>query len=488
MPVDATHSQYTARAPQWKRCRDAIAGQDTVHAAGVEYLPKLVEQTTAEYDSYRKRAGFFNASQRTTEGLVGMVFRKPPVVEAKGAESMLDDITMAGVPFAAFAETAVEEVVKVGRYGILVDFPRVDNAPRTVAEAEAAGNRPFMIAYKAESILDWKSERIANRMTLTQVRLMEEAEVVKDEFTTECVPQIRVLDLVAGVYRVRLFRKAKQGDREQWVQHGEDIFPLKGGASLTEIPFVFAGVRDLTPDCSKPPLLDLVDVNLAHYRVSADYEHGCHFTGLPTAWIAGYSPAQDAQGNTERLYIGSTSAWVFPDTQAKAGFLEFTGQGLGALEKNLSSKEEKMAALGARMLSPEKKQAETAETASIHRAGEASVLSSLAISVSRALTKSLQTMLAWAGISGTAKVELNTDYYPIPMTPEQLNALVATWQSGGISKETLFWNLQQGEVVREGQTFEDEEAAIANNPPLAMQAQQSLLDNPPPPEPGVVNA
>jgi hypothetical protein len=75
-----------------------------------------------------------------------------------------------------------------------------------------------------------------------------------------------------------------------------------------------------------PPILDLVNLNLAHYLINADYQHGCHFTGLPTPVVSGYEAKEN-----EKLYIGSAVAWVFPNPEAKATYLEFTGQGLGAL-------------------------------------------------------------------------------------------------------------------------------------------------------------
>ncbi|MFX5825171.1 DUF4055 domain-containing protein, partial [Acinetobacter baumannii] len=86
--------------------------------------------------------------------------------------------------------------------------------------------------------------------------------------------------------------------------------------------------------------------NYAHYLVSADYEHGCHFAGLPTPVVTGYTPQNGPNGEPpEKLYIGSAAAWVFPQPDAKAYFLEFEGQGLDALEKNLSRKENQMAIL-----------------------------------------------------------------------------------------------------------------------------------------------
>jgi hypothetical protein len=67
--------------------------------------------------------------------------------------------------------------------------------------------------------------------------------------------------------------------------------------------------------------------------VSADYEHGCHFTGLPTPWIAGYQAADPEKPDT--FYIGSTAAWTFGDPNAKCGYLEFSGGGLDFSERQL---------------------------------------------------------------------------------------------------------------------------------------------------------
>ncbi|MFX5760945.1 DUF4055 domain-containing protein, partial [Acinetobacter baumannii] len=83
---------------------------------------------------------------------------------------------------------------------------------------------------------------------------------------------------------------------------------------------------------------------------------------------------------------------------AKAYFLEFEGQGLDALEKNLSRKENQMAILGARLLEAPQKGVEAAETAGIHRAGENSVLASVAQTLSEGLEKALELFILWAGI------------------------------------------------------------------------------------------
>jgi hypothetical protein len=121
-------------------------------------------------------------------------------------------------------------------------------------------------------------------------------------------------------------------------------------------------------------------------------------------------------------------------------------------------KEAQMAAIGARMLAPEKRQAETAESQAIRRGGENSVLAALAQGVSQGLTRALSILAFWAGAGGKVAFTLNRDYLPIAMSAADLKAHVAAWQAGALSDESLFEALKQGEVIAESITFEEEAA------------------------------
>jgi hypothetical protein len=457
MPVDTQHSEYIGAAPKWKRCRDAVCGQSAVHAAGEAYLPKLKDQEQKDYDAYKLRASYFNATGRTKEGLVGMVFRKDPVIDVPAAmEELVADIDLQGTTLAGLAQHALGEVVEVGRIGILVEYPVVTDQPRSAADASSLNLRPYASVYRAESIINWRSARVNNAMQLVMVALMESYAVSDDGFESKSEPQIRVLSLEDGRYIQRLYRKAN----EQWVQEGGDITPMINSQPIREIPFFILGPNANTPDVQDPPILDLADLNLAHYRVTADYEHGCHFTGLPTPVVSGYQP--DAEAN-ESFYIGSTKAWVFPNPEASATFLEFTGQGLSAIEKNLDRKEAQMAAIGARMLAPEKAGIESEGTLAMRHNGEDSVLGSMANMVSAGMTKMLQFMAKWAGVNAVCSIILNTDYMPKGMTAQELSELVKAYQAGTISFDTFFKNLQRGEIIAADRTVEDEREAIADD-------------------------
>ncbi len=76
--VNSAHPDYDANAAAWLRASDVFAGEDAVKSAGKLYLPKLDSPSFDEYNAYRSRASFFNATARIADGFVGLIFRREP--------------------------------------------------------------------------------------------------------------------------------------------------------------------------------------------------------------------------------------------------------------------------------------------------------------------------------------------------------------------------------------------------------------------------
>jgi hypothetical protein len=452
VPVNTKHEQYEECSDKWQRCRDTTAGSDAVKAAGIKYLPALSsDQLSSEYDSYKQRALFYNGMKRTVQGLVGSVFRKDQVFEVpEGVADHLKDITLAGLELETFARVALTNVLTVGRYGILVDM-----AP----DGDPSTKRPHWAGYPAESIINWRTVRQGGQSVLTLVVLAESEDEVdpRDPFVVECAERWRVLELdESGLYKQTLYKKEKGSDKFVAMQ---EFLPVNKGNGLNYIPFVFLGPTSNSADVEDPPLIDLADVNLSHYRSSADLEHGRHYTALPTPWTAGWDMKT-------RWTIGSATAWVNSNPQATVGMLEFTGQGLGAIERALDDKERMMAALGSRMLEDQKRSAEAAETYQIRQSGEHSTLRSIAGACAEGIRRALAWHVEWAGGDpGQVRVELNSDFVDPSLTATDLTALVQAGQAGAISWETLYHNLVQGEIARPGVEAEEEKAGIDTEVP-----------------------
>jgi hypothetical protein len=256
-----------------------------------------------------------------------------------------------------------------------------------------------------------------------------------------------------GKYLVRIWR-----ENTGWNVWNE-IYPTKVGQALDEIPFVALSGNELNLNPTQPPLLSLVDTNLSMYRTSADLEHGRHFTALPTPVVTGID-------DTNELKIGSGSAWILPDSSSKFGYLEFTGQGLQALEKAVEEKRGIMASLGASLLQTEKSGVESAEAVRLRQNSETSVLVGAVLSVQEGIAKALSLMAEWEGVSGDIEVELNTDFSDTKISAEDLTALMTAWQSGGISHETFLHNMKKGEVIPNDVSVEDEKGRIDLQNPM----------------------
>jgi hypothetical protein len=471
--VDKTHPDYQATEEQWTRGRDTYSGQDAVRRKSTRYLPRLDthladhQNGEARYRAYVLRALFYNAVARTVDGLAGAIFQKAPEYDIpETVEDQFEDATMTAVPADLAMLLAARDVLKTGRYGVLVDMSGGENP------------RPYWIPYTAENILNWHTERIDGDRVLTRVVLNEYTTRPnpKDEFDFTTLRRIRVLELgsdpanpgAVATYRQRIFLEVRP-DSNRFKEDGPPIVPLRRGNPLEFIPFTFIGPTSIQPDVEKPPLLDLIDVNLSHYRTSADLEHGLHHVGTPQLVITG---GLNAAGKP--LEFGSGRALLLP-MGADAKIIQADGETLGALERADERKRNMMATLGARLLEEPMTggQAETATAVSMRHAGDNATLATITQTLEQAFTDVIRTHVWWAPGGATvadpdevdASVELNKDFMSTRMKPEELKAWILALQAEAVSHETFWAALVRGEIARPGVTSEEEQKQIEDEAP-----------------------
>ncbi|HTY71460.1 MAG TPA: DUF4055 domain-containing protein, partial [Actinomycetes bacterium] len=214
------------------------------------------------------------------------------------------------------------------------------------------------------------------------------------------------------------------------------------------------GPTAVSDKVEKPPLVDLADLNLSHYRTMADLEHGRHFVALPTPWLAGVPAAEKSDTS---IALGAETVLIL-NQGGQCGMLEFSGAGLRALEKADDDKRSMMAALGARLLeSPGKSSRETATSVEMRHAGEHATLRTIAQSCEQALTQVLRTHAWWAGEGGDlpndfdsdeVKFELNKDFFSAKMDAPTLTAWVQALQAEAISYDTFWAAMTDGGLAR----------------------------------------
>lgn len=500
---------YQAMQTRWKQMRDCVAGSHAIKAAGTTYLPALSghEVTgsggrttlTTEYDGYKMRALFYGATGRTIDGLSGMVFRRPPIVDLPPASTELAaDVDMLGRKVEEFSDAVLREVLTTGRVGILADHTRQteDFSEGPVGARRPDELRPYLALYQTEAVLDVVHEVVGGARKLVQARLLETMEVPgQSEFEVDQVQIVRVLELVQGVYRQRVFVAEEREDERTkasvttWTEdEALAVTPTRSdGRTFGFIPLwiVGTGAGVVPGEIEPPPLLDLSDVNLAHYRQDADLRNALHMAGVPTPYCLGMEDP-----GTPVRFGSAQFLWFGGETVKEVGFLSYGAEGVVHIQKALTDLESQMAFLGARMLQPDRPGVEAAETARIHRMGEISILARLSNVVSNNLTAAVRFMLEWAGIPAGEKhqVRLNDDFLPTQAPAQLLTAMVAAWQAKGVSHDSLWRFAQEGELVDPRRTAEEEMAILDKEQDAQLERQRDLIKRGLMPDPMAVTA
>jgi hypothetical protein len=446
----AENPDYTASISRWERMRAVITGAEAVKARGATDLPALHEQSPADYERYKARAVFANFTGRTLAALVGLLMRKSPEVKTEDAmEKFMGDVDLQGSSFNEYVREVCEEMNGPGHGGTLIDWSNEEQ-------------RPYFAHYRSEDVTNWHVERQAGRNVLVLLTLREDTSTLnRTTLEHEHTEIFRVYELIDG--KVMLTTSRVQAGAET---SAEQVELKRRGKALTAIPFIPHTVKGAKMAICKAPLEDMVEINLSHYRTSADLENGRHLAGLPTPYAFGFDPKQD-------LVMGTTHAWISDNHDAKVGFLEFTGSGLTDLKDALKEKQEQMAIMGARMIEPEKREAEAFTTVKLRADAEQATLVNIAEAASATISLALQWAAWWMGTKATLAeyaeenyIVLPTDFVAARMDGQTFTSLVGAFQMGAISWPTFFYNLQQGELYPDNWSQEDEEAAMKTAPVL----------------------
>ncbi|WP_298916722.1 DUF4055 domain-containing protein [uncultured Roseobacter sp.] len=422
---------------QYHLIRDSLEGEDAIKDQGQLYVPKPEGMSAQNYAHYLDRGCFYGAPEMTLRALVGLALRKDPVVSLPPRiEPMRLNATNEAAPMSILIEDAVREVMSMGRFGILLDFPAEGNTANTV---------PHLSTFKAETIEDFDTGFVDGKKMLTRVHLASDQDF-------EGADVIYELILEDTIYKFRRFIRDQHKNR---VDVGDEIIPTVNGRALDFIPFVMVSHEGLRPEHVTPPFLSLCQVALSHFKNSCDREHAIYLTASPTPWVAGSISADKVP-----TQIGAGAIWTLPEG-TEVGMLEFQGAGVAAQKELMGEKIDTMATLGARMLSVTMNRNETIDTATQRTRSELALLHGVVVSVETALNRLLRLAAEWVGDNpDEAAVTLSRDFIESSMEPKMIEQQMKLYLSGIISRATLHENLQKGEIVRADRSWEDEKDMI----------------------------
>jgi len=433
----------------WEVMKAVTEGTDYLRTNSETFLPL---EPREDYDAYLarvNRAVFSPFTQRLIRAATGLVLRKPITltgdpywtdmfkIDVDGRKSDLDE----------YARRILMCSLTYGQSHILVDYPAPSGAV-SLAEERQQNRRPYWIEVDPNNLYGWRLDRESNYGNLIQVRIGEKAVLPDGQFGEKVFDQIRVIE--PGSYRV--FRKKEQIEEMYDVSDGSSAGSFEAGSSdkdykqvesgefsLGEIPLVtiYSGKTDNL--VSKPPLLDIAYLNLAHFQRQADLIHSLHVASQPMLVMEGYDD------QTKDLAISVNYAMATQPGN-KIYYVEPASSAFDAQSAEIKELQMQMATLGISTLSQQKFVAESADARRLDRVDTNSMLAMVSMELEQKLQKAFNLSAEYVGIE-PPEVKISRDFDIERLIGQDITALTSLFDQQVIDREEFRDILVQGEVL-----------------------------------------
>ena len=345
MAVNTPNAQYQLMRERWETMNDVCEGAPAIKLHPYKYLPYTqCDDDKGRFIQYAKRAVFYETTKDTLQSHVGLAFSEDPSFEPDGMDFLKSNADGAGKSIYQLNQLALVGLLKHGRGGYLVDHPSVESGI-SKAQAETMGLRPVIVHYDALSIINWRVKKVGGEYRLSLVVLHEIENVVdpQDEFREKAVNVYRVLRLDENNrYSVQVY-----SDNTGELIGSDLIYPTRQGGTWDIIPFIFLGSQVNDSSIHDIPLEPLANINLAHYRNSAEYEESVFVCGEVQPVINELSEEWRDHLEEKGVMLGSRTILLLP----QGSNFEFVQAQPNSIAKEaMDAKMDYMQASGAKVL------------------------------------------------------------------------------------------------------------------------------------------
>ena len=438
---------------------DMMKGWEIMKAVteGTEYLRENSEaflplEPREDFDAYLarvNRAVFSPFTQRLIRAATGLVLRKPITLtgDPYWTEMFKMDVDGCKSDLDEYARRILMCSLTYGQSHILVDYPAPSGA-LSLAEEREQNRRPYWIEVDPTNLYGWRLDRESNYGNFIQARIAEKAVLPDGDFGEKVYDQIRVIE--PGRYRI--FRKKEQIEEMYDVSDNsvtgnfemgsadKDYQQVESGSfSLGEIPLVTVYSGKTENLVSKPPLLDIAYLNLAHFQRQADLIHSLHVASQPMLVMEGYDD------QTKDLAISVNYAMATQPGN-KVYYVEPASSAFDAQSAEIKELQMQMATLGISTLSQQKFVAESADARRLDRVDTNSMLAMVSMELEQKLQKAFNLSAEYVGIE-PPEVKISRDFDIERLIGQDITALTSLFDQQVIDREEFRDILVQGEVL-----------------------------------------
>ena len=432
----------------WEIMKAVTYGTEYLRDNSEAFLPLEPREDYDAYLSRVNRAVFSPYTQRLIRAATGLILRKPITVlgDPYWTDVFVKDVDGCGSDLDEYARRSLICALTYGHSNTLVDFPAPTGAI-SLAEERQQNRRPYWIEIDPTNIYGWRLDREVNYGKLVQVRIAEQAVVPEGDFGEKVFDQIRVIE--PGKYKI--YRR-KETTKDMYTQDesfagnfdspaNEKDYELveSGEFSLGEIPLVtvYAGKTDTMT--SKPPLLDIAYLNLAHFQRQADLIHSLHVASQPLLVMEGWDD------QTKDMAISVNYAMATQPGN-KVYYVEPAASAFEAQAAEIQELQLQMATLGISTLSQQKFVAESADARRLDRVDTNSMLSMVSLDLEQKMQKAFNLSADYLGLE-PPEIKISRDFDIDRLIGQDITALTSLFDQQVIDREEFRDILVQGEVL-----------------------------------------
>jgi hypothetical protein len=434
----------------WEIMKAVTLGTEYLRENSEAFLPLEPREDYTAYLARVNRAVFSPYTQRLIRAAAGLILRKPITLEGDPywSEVFAKNVDGCGSDLDEYARRNLICALTYGHCHTLVDFPAPTDA-RSLAEERALGRRPYWIEVDPANVYGWRLDREVNYGNLIQVRIAEKAVLPDGEFGEAVYDQVRVIE--PGRYRIYRQTETKK------IQAGGFPYPnsfdatsstsdyelVESGAySLGEIPLVTLYSNKVDTLVSKPPLLDIAYLNLAHFQRQADLIHSLHIASQPMLVLEGWDD------QTKDLAV-SVNYGIATQPGNKIYYVEPAANAFEAQTNEIRELQQQMATLGISTLSQQKFVAESADARRLDRVDTNSMLSMVSMDLQQTLQQSFNLAARYLQLE-PPKVYISRDFDIDRLIGQDITALTSLFAQQVIDREEFRDILRQGEILSTG--------------------------------------
>jgi len=386
--LDQEHPEFTKRKGSYHKCCQYVRGGDSIENKP-QYLKQHPYESKKQYEIRLWLSKYRNHARPIVNVFHSAVWENQPDRSKLDSifNNYLEDVDRQGASVDEFFSDVSRNAATAGIHFVLVDHTELPdiNTPKTKKEADRYNLRPFFRHIKAEQFIDWGFEKDE----MSGAEMLSYA-VIREEVEVSSIP-FRGREMQT---QYTLWTKNKW---EVWVHEEKKArMILSGNHGCGVVPIIPCAFESEKPMTGMSSVYDIVGLCEKIYRNGSSLSKSLYDTAYPLQLFIGFTNEQ------LKNFIGASSSGLIGEIGSDSKYIEPTGRSFEELRKEIQSDENAIKEIALRMIRPESKVAESAESKRLDQEQLNSKLIEFASNVEECESKCWKVFGVWLGFDDPA--------------------------------------------------------------------------------------